>query len=245
MASPVRDIYDERVKEVRGYLDLLSRLNPANSVHAPVNALTSITSDQYNMMQATLYLMLYNLVESTVVQGLEWICKKVIAAHPPSALSDSLLREWVRSRAMTHATLEGERRLDRAVALVRGAGAAHVNGGFAFDRGGGGNWDHDAIQRLLSNRLHCVGKFSPEVRDRVFKKYRDDLDTLALVKAYRNKLAHGDISFTGCAPFVEADLTAIAEAVIAYLSEFVGFLELYVSNKCYLEPGQPQTAAKS
>ena len=117
----LNQIFEERLKEIEAYLDLLDALERQLQTGPPHIGATTITVQQQRILYSSVYLQLYNLVEATVT----WCVNAVSAAVAkgslwfPGDLTDSLLREWARSTARTHVDLGQEKRLDSAVALCR------------------------------------------------------------------------------------------------------------------------------
>jgi hypothetical protein len=107
--------------------------------------------------------------------------------------------------------------------------------GFKIEPGGGGNWDDSSIEKMCE-RVGCGLTISPTVIQAAKRHIRDDMGALKLVKARRNGLAHGSLSFVDCSDGVTvAELKGIASAVGDYLREavgcFVSFVEVEITKE--------------
>jgi hypothetical protein len=246
--SELREAFEERSGEVRAYMDFLGQLEVESQSGSPrfSTSAAPISPDQQKLLYAGVYLQLYNLVEATVTLCVQSVVGA--ACDPqwkPRDLSAVLRREWIRSTARTHIDLSYTNRLEAAVKLVDHVlEAGPMQDGFEIERGGGGNWDDEQIEKM-SERLGCKLKVSRAVRRLVKQKVRDDYGPLKLVRSMRNELAHGQISFTESASETTvSDLSQLTNAVLRYLSEVVDHFDRFISRYEYLEPtSRPALAA--
>jgi hypothetical protein len=244
--SQLQDFFDERRDEVGAYMDFLVAVNTQAQSGAPRfdGMPESITPQQQKLLYASVYLQLYNLVEATMTLCVESVAKAASrdSKWKPDDLSEPLRREWVRATARTHVDLSYANRLEAAIKAVDNVvGSQPVGSSFSIDKGGGGNWDDEAIEKM-SGRLGCDLKVSAAVRTSVKRPIKDDLGPLALVKARRNELAHGSMSFTESAAEVSvSDLQHLADAVLGYLGEVVKQFDAYVDSYEYLSPDKRPT----
>lgn len=232
--------FQERLAEVETYLDFLSTMETQAQEGPPrfQGADHPISTDQQRILYSSVYLQLYNLIESTMSRCIETIVESAIenGLWKPSDLSDSLRREWVRVTARTHENLTPENRLERAFLLCDHLVKSLPIETFKIDKGGGGNWDDAAIE-AISDRIGFRIVVSPEIYRGVKQPFRDDLGPLALVKYMRNSLAHGSISFVQCAEDITvARLIDLKDKTVDYLREVVGCFEKYVESFEYLLP---------
>lgn len=231
-------VFNERYQEIKAYISFLD--NVEKSVQSGVPRLSGInekiTPDQQRILKSSLYLQLYNLVESTVSRCLEAVAQEIEKENRyPGELGEELRKEWVRSIARTHDdSLSSEKRLEAALIMCEKLlqKAPIVN--FAIDRGGGGNWDDTSIKKIC-DRLGCTLNFSPNVEAAAKRHVRDKMGVMAFVKVLRNDLAHGSISFAECGDDVTvSELQAITTAVEGYLREtiesFINFINSDISK---------------
>jgi hypothetical protein len=235
------EAFDERLAEVETYLSFLVMLEEQARRGPPrlEGAEHPITTQQQKILYSSVYLQLYNLVESTMTRCIDLVVEvaKKEGAWRPSQLADALRKEWVRATARTHIELTPVHRLDHALLLCNQLVASlPIDQEFSIDKGGGGNWDDAAIEEF-SQRLGFALNVSQPVYSAVKRPVRDDLGPLALVKKLRNDLAHGSISFTECAENITvARLVELKDQTANYLREVVGRFVAYTENFEFLSP---------
>jgi hypothetical protein len=226
--------FNERMAEVETYLDFLLVLETQAQRGPPKidGAEHPISAQQQKILYSSVYLQLYNLIESTMTRCIESISEAAVAnSWKPGDLCNSLRKEWVRYVARTHADLSPDHRLASALELCQQLVSALPVNQLTIEKGGGGNWDDSAIE-AISERLGFQLVVSQPVYSAVKRRIRDDLGPLALVKALRNQLAHGSISFAECAEDVTVtQLIELKDKTCNYLREvvlqFCGYVERF------------------
>ena len=232
--------FEERLTEVEAYLDFLGVVERCAQAGPPrlAGAEHPITAQQQKILYSGVYLQLYNLVESTMTKCVDAVAKAATDAGSwvPGDLCESLRKEWVRVVARTHVDLTPDNRLASALDLCKRLVEVHPLAVFKIEKGGGGNWDDDAIE-TISDRLGFQLTVSPEVYRGIKQRIKDDLGPLALVKDLRNRLAHGSISFTQCAEDVSVDeLIELKNKTATYLKEVVLQFVAYIEGFKFLVP---------
>ncbi|TYC52649.1 hypothetical protein ETQ85_22420 [Zoogloea oleivorans] len=230
--------FQERLAEVDAYLEFLSAMEMCAQQGPPrlEGAKFPISAQQQRILYSSVYLQLYNLVESTMSRCIEAVTEaaKENNRWTPSDLSQSLRREWVRVMARTHEELTPDHRLESALHLCDHLVGSLPITEFVIDKGGGGNWDDQAIE-AISKRLGFQLVVSEPVYRAVKRRFQDDLGPLTLVKQLRNRLAHGSISFAQCAEDVTvARLVDLKVKTVDYLCEVVGCFNGYLDSFEYL-----------
>ncbi|WP_193215163.1 MAE_28990/MAE_18760 family HEPN-like nuclease [Luteolibacter marinus] len=229
--------FEERYEEIEAYLSFLQNVEDAAREGTPRLRGTDapITTEQKKILNSSLYLQLYNLVEATVLRCLEAVVAAVEETERrPSELSIGLRTEWVRSIARTHSDLGPDKRLQAALDLCEQLLQQMPVKGFKIEPGGGGNWDDSSIEKICE-RVGCGLTLSPDVLEAAKRHIRDDMGALKLVKNRRNGLAHGSLSFVDCSDGVTvAELKVLATAVGDYLREavgcFVSFIQVEIAK---------------
>lgn len=234
--------FEDRLQEIRSYIEFLEGVEvearrgpPRLGSDGPL-----ITTLQQRILYSGVFLQLYNLVEATVVRCLDGVTDAAMRAEKwlPADLTAELRREWVRVTARTHSDLTYEHRLESALALCEHLVESLPVTGFRLARGGGGNWDDMAIEAITA-RLGFQLKVSAQVYKDIKRPFRDDLGPLALVKKFRNSLAHGSISFAECSENVTVgELRDLMERTAAYLREVVEAFRAYIVHHEYLLPAK-------
>jgi MAE_28990/MAE_18760-like HEPN len=247
--ADLSDFFEERFAEIKSYLDLLQNLEEAIRNGSPrlEGSQTVITASQQKILYSSVYLQLYNLVEATVSRCINEI-SEAATSHPNAWRVDDLIaelkKEWVRSIARTHTDLTPDNRLQDAMAMCDHLIARLPIAQLKIDMGGGGNWDDEEIFRI-SKRIGCELQITSATTESVKRPLRDNMGAMKLVKARRNRLAHGQISFVECAEgIVVAELRDITNVIGGYLREAISCFSEYIDLCAYVLPERrPQGAA--
>ncbi|TAD88983.1 MAG: hypothetical protein EA000_06035, partial [Oscillatoriales cyanobacterium] len=112
------------------------------------------------------------------------------------------------------------------------------------EKGGGGNWDDEEIYKL-SKRLGLSLNISRDANRAVKQPFRDDKGALSLIKSFRNKLAHGNLSFAESGNNITvSDLRDLTERTALYLREVVNCFKLSIDAHEFLMPEKRPKGAK-
>ncbi|NEO97667.1 MAG: hypothetical protein F6K58_02960 [Symploca sp. SIO2E9] len=239
--------FEERLQEIETYLDLLEALEKQVQEGLPQlgqNGAT-ITVKQQRILYSSVYLQLYNLVESTITRCLDAVSNSVIhrSTHP-GHLSDCLRREWVRFIARTHTELNYENRLESALDLCDHLVRKLPVSTFEVEKGAGGGWDDNSIKKI-STRLGFSLNITNNVYQKVKRPFRNDKGALEFIKQLRNELAHGSLSFAECGEGVTvSDLRELTELASLYLREVVACFKSSIDTYEFLIPEQRPTGVK-
>jgi hypothetical protein len=236
--------FEDRKTEIEAYLDLLESLERQVQQGTPRLGGNGsiITVQQQRILYSSVYLQLYNLVESTVKCCVEAVCIAVMSDQwRPNDLSDKVRREWVRFTARTHIELNSENRLESAVYLCEHLVQILPISTFKIEAGGGGNWDDNAIEEI-SNRLGLPLSISPNIYRGIKRPFRDDKGALTFVKSLRNALAHGSVSFAECGEGITVrELRDLSNRTTLYLQEVVFCFKASIDAHEFLLPAsRPQ-----
>ena len=233
--------FEERYSEIDIYLEFLDGLDLVMKSGVPRLGGPEgpvVTVQQQRILFSSVYLQLYNLVESTVTSCLDAISKRAVVAGEwlPGDLTAEVRQEWVRRMAQTHTEMAAETRLQKAIALCDHLVASLPMVSFEIERGGGGNWDDEEIWRM-AKRLGVALNLSRQANAGVKRVIRDDLGAMKLIVSLRNKLAHGSLSFVECGQYdTVAQLRQIAVRVAGYMREVVNAFASYIESHGYLRP---------
>lgn len=246
--SDLADRFEDRFGEIVAYLELIDGIEKL--VQSGVPRLgedgPTVTAPQQKILNSSVYLQLYNLVEATITNCLDAVSKAAMrrAAWAPGDLTAELRKEWVRYMARTHLPSGPDKRLEDAIGLCDHMVAALPVAEFEIEKGGGGNWDDKAIKKMAA-RIGFELRVSRSVEREVKRKVRNDLGSLSLIVDLRNALAHGRLSFVDCGQDDSAaELRALANRVAAYLREVIAAFDRYIEEHRYIVPERrPERAA--
>ena len=243
-------VFEDRLREIETYIDLLDALEKEVQSGVPRMGATGpiITVQQQRILYSSVYLQLYNLVESTVTGCIDGITSAIVdkGAWLPGDLSEKIRREWVRFTARTHKELNYENRLQFALSLCEHMVHARPVADFKVEKGAGGSWDDLSIEDICE-RIGLSLIISPEVKTNAKRHFRDDQGSLTFIKNLRNSLAHGTLSFAESGDGVTvSDLRDLKERTALYLREVAHLFKAFIDTYEFLLPDRrPHDAGKS
>ncbi|MFM5397655.1 MAE_28990/MAE_18760 family HEPN-like nuclease [Aeromonas veronii] len=238
----VKDTFNERVREIESYFDLVSNIESAigqGSARFDVNGQPyQITPIQQKVMYSVIYLQLYNLVEATMnllIEAVERNTRESIDGDV-SLLSENLRNLYVKFVTQPEDDSSGyEAKLKRALCLFKQILRIEP-ADIGFPAGGGGNWNYTEI-RSYSLSLGVEINLPPRVNTMVQRRIRNNEPPLQLIKRYRNDLAHGAISFEACGEgHVASDFRYLIDVVKLYLTHVIDAYELFITEQRFRSP---------
>lgn len=221
----VRDDFDIRSGEILGFLDLIDFIESAGSEVISSSQPTqkyNITADVRKTLKGTVYILLYNLVESTMREAISHIHDSLSSKKVEyDQLCDSLKKEIL--KRIKNDTVN----LDSIIFKTKtGLGSNLSIATFNKKKLFSGNIDRDEI----SEKSKIYG-FSTKC-DYQHTKHGENLTT---IKQHRNDLAHGNVSFSDIGKAVSfSELEKVSLEAIAYLDAIIANIEDYLNNDGYL-----------
>lgn len=241
--------FEERLQEIEAYLDLLDALEKQVQDGTPHIGGTgpTITVQQQRILYSSVFLQLYNLVESTITHCVDAVTRTIEEKGPwqPGDLSDDLRREWARHVGRTHTVLNFENRLAAARELCEHLVQARPVSTFTIEKGAGGSWDDREIQKICE-RIGFDLNMSSEILRSVKEPFRNDQGALRFIKELRNGLAHGSMSFAeSSAGVVVSDLRDLKERTVSYLRSVVSTFKEAIDAYKFLLPERRPSSEKT
>ena len=212
--------YNKRLHEVEVYFETLKLLDNGNcSIKCVdilgVETIKKIDSELSMILKANGYLLLYNLVESTIRKSIDAIISSI---HNSSVtfrdLSDELRRIWIRQ--------EGKNvNVDRIMSI-----ASSVL--------------EDRLLRFKSDCINISGNIDAQEIRNILKQVGGneikDGRYLKAIKDKRNNLAHGEFSFSEIGKDCTVnDLIVYKDDAKEYLSKVLDEIESYINSQKYLK----------
>ncbi|MDD5617113.1 MAG: MAE_28990/MAE_18760 family HEPN-like nuclease [Candidatus Methanoperedens sp.] len=176
--------------------------------------------DLQKILRSNCFLLLYNLVESSVRNGI----LSVYDSIEDDSLKYEELSEKIQEIWLTHQTSKKDikKRLKQLMKDVS-EGCQIVLEKDTINISG--NLDYDSIQKII-NTFGFFGRFTVDE-----KHIKSALDK---VKHERNLLAHGNKTFCQSGEIITmSELTNIKDNISKYLGEFLLNIETYIDNKRY------------
>jgi hypothetical protein len=209
--------HEKRKKEIRLFLENVNTVEGKNE----------FPMDFYNILHSNALLMLYNLVESTVLGGiLEIYDKMENRGLTYNDVSEKIQRIWfdykfnqVYQKNASHDSYK-----EKAYKIIDDILNKEV---LKLDRKAvdiSGNLDADRIRNICYD--HGINFIAPKESQGGYK--------IANVRDLRNGLAHGRISFVECGrDYTLADLTTMTEEIILFLDGLLNCMMEYYRNDQY------------
>jgi hypothetical protein len=230
MKSTLFENFEERCQEVRSYFLFLKNLEHGsiqlNIVKAKNQNQKKINDNLLTTLKATGFLLLYNLIESTMTNAIEAIFDEL---KRNNVCFDDL-RDELKKIIIDNIKDKDNKSTDNLLADIQDISVDIISASFNKNRLFSGNVDAKKIKDIASKY-----GFSCTTNKR---KTRDGIDLLK-VKTNRNDLAHGFKSFQDVGKiYFEDDLLEIEKRVTSYLREILRNIESYLSNQEYLKHEQ-------
>ena len=229
--------FDERVEEVDLYFSFLEKLDdPDASLYFPnkrKNKTERVSTDLFTMLKATAFLVIYNLVESTIREAILLVYRELeLKGHTYESICRELRDIWIHYhfRDVFDPTANWDSYRLKATDLVEMAMNRAV---IVMDRRAirvSGNLDANEIRRVC--RSHGISTKT---------HYRADGGAkLLTVKVQRNNLAHGNFSFSEIGrQYTIGDLKMIKGQSVIFLRSILRNVKDYVDNEHYAVANVP------
>jgi len=220
--------FQERVKEIEEYLKLLAILSHTSAqIHIDRKRPKRVSNVAIKTMKASCFLMLYNLVESSIRGSMTTLYGKMNADEKPLSGFDSYVKDiWIEQNFKIMEPLSANQSSYRD--LVRKMIESVLDSSLlSLDSRKiniSGNLDARAIRELFARH-----KISTVTHYRAFGGAE-----LKTVKDQRNSLAHGDISFADCGQqYTVSDIDSIKKQTVTYLRSSLRNVMKYMDRNEY------------
>ncbi len=234
MINAINDF--ERTKlEINKYFDFLEKVNDLSigipHIHYPIN--TSIPSyrideDVSKILKANAFLMLYNLVEATIKNGIWELLTKIEEERIPyKDLKEELKNIWLDRKLQIEFKTKDETIVKQLYKVVENV----LDGDLTFFRSKrqikfeSGNLNIETIKK--TSKKYGFNPISI-VHENETKAFKD-------IKSERNNLAHGDKTFSDCGNnYSFPELKSYKDDVFEYLEKVLKSIENFISSKGYI-----------
>lgn len=223
-----REDFDIRSGEILAYLDLLRFIELAGAELLSSDDFDNkfaITAQSRQTLKGTVYILLYNLIESNMREAICFIHETIYDRNIHfDRLKKELKSEIFKRLKNDSVSVES---------LVNGLTEKGISSGISYGTFNkkklfSGNIDREEIKEKSQ-----VYGFSINT-DYIHTKHGEKLST---VKQHRNDLAHGNVSFAELGKNVSyQDLEDVSLEIIAYLDSIANNIEHYINTNGYLAP---------
>jgi hypothetical protein len=217
------DDFNERAKDVSDYLYFLRDLEQGQILLSKNGAISKIDDELDKSLKATGFLLLYNLIESTMRNAIQSIYDEI----SNKGVSFDKLRLEIKKIILKNVKdnvqqCDVNNFVEQTEIIFRDI----IQSGFNRDDLFSGNVDAKEIKIIA--KLYGFSAITD-------KDTRDGIDLLS-IKKNRNDLAHGVMSFKEVGQNTSAEnLVEISERVIKYLRQILENIDKYLVNQQYLD----------
>jgi MAE_28990/MAE_18760-like HEPN len=217
------DDFKERAKDVSDYLHFLRDLEQGQILLSKDGGISKIDSELDKSLKATGFLLLYNLIESTMRNAIQSIYDEI----SNKGVSFDQLRLEIKKIILKNVKDNVQQcGVNNFVEQTEIIFRDIIQSGFNRDDLFSGNVDAKEIKIIA--KLYGFSVITD-------KDTRDGIDLLS-IKKNRNDLAHGVMSFKEVGQNTSAEnLVEISERVIKYLRQILENIDEYLVNQQYLD----------
>ena len=213
--------YDKRKNEINSYIQLVSILDNDGAKLSDIDGNNlNISSVQSKVCKASFYLLLYNLIEATVMNGITSIYDRIKDEHLKfNDIKEDLRKVWWHSKSESIISCPKNEVTETVYAhFIDAINTSEIEFG-RFVSGVSGNLSADGVRKVC----HKYG----------IQPVSDGRD-LESIKTNRNNLAHGNKSFSDIGQdLTTPQLLEIKERVFTFLDQYVNNINYYLENNCY------------
>lgn len=223
--------FDKRVEEIRLYFQFLSQIIEDDaSLFLPKksqNKFKKIDKELHKILKANGFLLLYNLIESSMINAITAIYDEMVADKESyKTICDEIRYVWLKYK---HRNMNIKYASDSTIIehLKEVADDVVNNTIMEIEKKSlrfGGNLDADIIRSLaqeygFSTKTHYSARGGTHLKT---------------IKLERNKLAHGEISFAGCGSYYTvSDMLKFQSQVIIYIRGILKNVNDFIEKKKY------------
>lgn len=220
------DEYNERKEEINCYYNFLRKITSSN--YALKNVRTKqndcLDSRIFKILKANTFLLLYNLIESTVHNSVRYISQEIAKENIQyDSVVEGLKKQWAKVQARQHLQSTNEEKIRDGLKIV--------------------------IEKTLDEYIQFEGDYKIKYRDNIdadvlfciardfgfklnFAKPLRGGYRIKEIKDKRNYLAHGNITFSNCGQDTTMeDLTIYKNDTYGVLEKFLNTVDKYIKKK--------------
>lgn len=215
--------FNKRCKEIHLYLNHIEKIIEQDAklyiASRPKRKFESVNIELQKVLKANIFLLLYNLSESSIKQALSQIYDSITDENLTyDDVIDEIRKIWIQLNYKNF----NQKGTEFIFAAMEDIVTDVINIEFDAEKRISGNIDGLKIRKFAS-------ELGFSIRSHHSLKNGEKLH---LVKTQRNKLAHGDLSFAECGRnYTVPQLKEIHNQVIKYLNRILLNIEKYIIHK--------------
>ena len=227
-----REEYNDRVEEVKLYFEFVSKIDKIETFKKEEIDLIEekhiVTRDLQKILRSNCFILLYNLIESTIRNGINEIFDEI---HDNNLniedISDKIKDIWLTKKSNDLLSINSLKNFKKSIQLLIDGITNGIDIEFNSEHMRiSGNMDYRSI-RELSNKYGFHGRISNTDKEKLG-------GITVEVKNKRNYLAHGNQSFKKASELTTInDLNNYKDEIFIFLSDICDNLDRYLDNKKY------------
>ena len=226
----LRNDFEERKNEVCLYIDLLQNISK------PGQKFCKIDQRQRNILFANLYLLLYNLIESTVCKCEEELTQE-FSQHSLLNISlyiEKIKSQWIMTISQAHNQNMQERETGVKKLFEKLLDIENNTLGADFRFKKSTNVDNTVVEDAFTS-YGIPLEIDKNLKTEISCHRRNNEGLTQLIRNERNALAHGNKSFVESGQDITfSDAKQYANIIFKYLESIIASLESFISEKKYL-----------
>jgi hypothetical protein len=215
-------LFEERKREIELYFEHITDFLDENAIVLfPDHRVKSLSLDLEHILLSNLFLLLYNLVESSISGAIESIYKEMLA----NAVSYDAIQPAIQMEIMDNVrkNVNTKKLVETVDNLVIDILKYYPKSTELFS----GNVDQEEIKKIGQ-------KYGFSVHTEARKTKNGE--KLKIIKNRRNELAHGFKSFQECgAERTFQEMKMIKEESLLYVEQILKNIDAFLKNKAYLK----------
>lgn len=223
----VLEDFEERVKEIDEYLKILKLLSQSGAEIKVGRKCTPVNSVALKTLKATCFLLLYNLVESTIVNSLSTLYETINGERRKLLEFKACIKDiWIEQQIKHLDPLSSNQSSYRNLII------SMIN-----------QVIEETPTELYVKRLHISGNLDAKEIRKLFDKHEISTKMhyraaggaeLKTIKDQRNSLAHGNISFAACGQeFTVSTIIDIRSQTVTYLKSALRNVSKHMEKSKY------------
>lgn len=232
----VYDVFSDRKSEISSHIELLAKYEESIKSSRNEESL-SISMEQRHILYACTYLLIYNMIESVINSIVKVLERKATEKHNAQYhLSEKFVLEWLNVGLKQFNFLSPEKKTKKVLTLFKylnHSSESHFKMQIGFDDLG--NMTDGNISKLATRLGADFSNIPESITQAVKKAIYDQKGCIEFIVITRNKLAHGEISFTdfGRNETLEK-ISDIYEPTCNYIKAVIDVFNDFIENEQYL-----------
>lgn len=222
------DEFKERKEEIDCYYKFLRQITSQTYVLKNIRKKQDNCLDSriQKILKANTFLLLYNLIESTVKNALQYACQQIAKENIQyESLVEGLKKQWVNVHTRQHLQSPNDLKLKEGVKLIIDKTLDEC---IRFDNNYKIKYQNNIDAQIMRQISRDFG-FPLKFADSLKGGYR-----IEEIKDKRNFLAHGNITFSSCGQDLTLeDLTKYKNDTYKILNKFLSSIKTYLEKKQY------------